>query len=224
MRALLALAVLIVTSAQAVVADPNRNSKEGFQALFQGDQKKFFEHALKDAEGGLKEAQLMVALVYERGAFGAPPDHAEAFKWYRRAAEADQPDAELSVGRFDLEGRHIKQDFLGDFIPDRPRRRKDPARAVLYYVKAAEANVVQSQAKLAGFYFAGNHVAQDKPQGYFWARVAQSNAQKMPGVDFEKVVPTMAAQLTPDQRAQAERKVAKFVTARAADEARRRRE
>ena len=230
--------VLILMSANAALAqDSNRNTQEGFEALLRGDQKKFFEHALKDAEGGLKEAQLAVASIYERGAFGMPANHAEAFKWYSRAAEAGQPEAELSVGRFYLEGKGIApnlvegnrwlerasahgnaraSDFLGDSYLTGRGVTKDPAKAVSYYLKAAEANVVQSQVKLAGFYFNGTFVSQDKVRAYFWARVAQSNPEKMPNVDFEKTIPVIVGQLTSGQRDEAEKMVAKFVAAHSA--------
>ena len=71
---------------------------------------------------------------------GVPQDDAEAAKWYRKAAEQDYVDAQISIGFRYEEGQGVAQDY---------------AEAMKWYRKAAERGVAFAQYNLGFMYDEG---------------------------------------------------------------------
>ena len=62
------------------------------------------------AEAGDANAQFLVGLIYAAGRQGAPPDTAEAAKWFRLAAEDGYIAAQFWLARMYVEGEGVPQD------------------------------------------------------------------------------------------------------------------
>lgn len=87
--------------------------------------------------------------MYEHGR-GVPQDYAEALKWYRKAADQGNADAQDSVGSMYEQGKGVPQNY---------------AEALKWYRKAAEQGDSSAQTSLGGMYEWGLGV----PQNYIWA-------------------------------------------------------
>ena len=105
----LPILLIVLASVPALAADLD-NSKAGFQDLQRGDGPGFFDHALVDAQAGLPEAQVLVAEAYQRGMFGVPVNLPEGIKWYEKAAEQHQKDAETALALIYGNGNGVPKD------------------------------------------------------------------------------------------------------------------
>lgn len=218
--------------AAAADDDANQNTREGLQALQDGDQEKFFEHALKDAEGGLAEAQLTVASMYEKGVLGAPQDNAKALYWYRRSATQGNALAEVRMAEISIQGKLVPRDlpasvewlkksashgnakandYLGDSYFAGRGVEKNQKVAVSYYLKAANANVAASQIKLGGFYLKGRGVPVDVEESYFWLYVADKNPGSAAFRDLSGALNVVRQKLPADDVAKVEKRADVFV-------------
>jgi|TARA_E500000178_G_scaffold40292_1_gene36191 TPR repeat protein len=63
------------------------------------------------AEAGDVNAQTMLGLVYAEGK-GVPQEHAEAAKWFRRAATRGHAEAQFALGVLYGLGEGVPQDFI----------------------------------------------------------------------------------------------------------------
>ena len=63
------------------------------------------------AEAGDVNAQTMLGLVYAEGK-GVPQEHAEAAKWFRRAATRGHAEAQFALGVLYGLGKGVPQDFI----------------------------------------------------------------------------------------------------------------
>lgn len=218
--------------AAAADNDADRNTLEGLQALQDGDQEKFFEHALKDAEGGLAEAQLAVASMYEKGVLGAPQDNAKALYWYRRSAAQENALAEARMAEICIQGKLMPRDwtaslewlkksaahgnakandYIGDSYLIGRGVERNMATAVSYYLKAANANVVGSQIKLGGFYLQGRGAPVDVEESYFWLYVANKNPGSAAFKDLSGALDVVRQKLSPEAVAKVEKRADVFV-------------
>ena len=93
----------------------------------------------------------------ERSRKGTPRDYIEALKWYRKAAELEYPDADLTLGNLYANGYGLEQDYK---------------KAEQHYRKAAEAGNALAQSNLGHLYEGGWGVAQDQTQAVSWLRKA----------------------------------------------------
>ena len=122
------------------------------------------------AEGGDAEAQSMLGFEYE-----TKQDLKEAVKWYRKAAEQGDVDAQLALGDMYSDGRGVEKDFKG---------------AAKWYRKAAEQGDVGSQSELGGMYSKGEGVEQDFKEAAKWYRKAAeqgyASAQWLLGIMYSK--------------------------------------
>jgi len=101
-------------------------------------------------------------------------DHAEAVRWYRKAAEQGDANAQCNLGGMYKNGRGVKQDH---------------AEAVRWYLKAAEQGQAGAQCNLGGMYENGQGVRQDHAEAVRWylkaAEQGQAGAQCILGVSYE---------------------------------------
>lgn len=92
------------------------------------------------AEGGVSEAMLRLAALYEEGR-GVEADPATAFAWYRRAAEAGHP-------------RAMRQ--LGDRLRDGDGVAADAREAAMWYERAAAAGDLAATGRLGRLLLSGD--------------------------------------------------------------------
>lgn len=236
------ICILAISWSAAIADEAEDRTREGFQALVDGDQEKFFEHALKDAEEGLPEAQLMVGAAYERGVLGAPKNLDEALKWYRRAADQNMAEAEIKIANFYLTGTGVPRDlkmanewllrasdhgsakadnFLGDSYLTGRGVEKNADTAARYYLKAANANIANSQITIGGLYVQGLGVPKDIDEGYFWLLVAQGNSNPAKIGGLGQAIATLETRIDPKRRQEIEIRAREFIAAQSPPASRR---
>jgi hypothetical protein len=157
------------------------------------------------AEKGDARAQTTVANAYSlgdtntngvwMGNIGVHQDFAEAAKWFQKAA--DQGDAEAESH---LAGMY----WTGDGVP------KDKAEGLRRYLKAANQGDVGAYMNLANFYQNGDGVPKDNVRAYYWSRLASDDATTR---HFQRIremadsrIDDLTAHMTPDQIAEAEQR------------------
>lgn len=125
-----------------------------------------FEMVLDRAKAGDVHGQYCVGRWFARGESGVVKDLAQAVEWYRRAAEAGDPDAQSDLGRCYE---------MGDGVS------KDAAQAVAWYTRAADAGNTSAQNDLGFCYANGTGVVVDQKRAVAWyhkaADAGQVNAQ-----------------------------------------------
>jgi TPR repeat protein len=90
---------------------------------------------------------LQVGDDYWFGRNGVAKNHAEAFRWYKRAADGGHIEAHLDVGRCFLNGDGTDMDV---------------AAAAAYFRKASDANNAKAQGMLGGLLLTGYHTDRDE--------------------------------------------------------------
>jgi len=111
---------------------------------------------------------------------------AEAVKWYRKAAEQGDADAQFNLGVMYDEGHGVLQ---------------DDAEAVKWYRKAAEQGNAKAQFNLGVMYGNGRGVPQDYVEAHKWFNLAaaQGNQRAIASRDIA------ASKMTREQIAEAQR-------------------
>ncbi len=135
-------------------------------------------------------AQTNLGVRYAKGE-GVPQDHAEAVKWYRKAAARGHAKALYNLGvMYDI-GQGVTQDY---------------ARAAKWYHMAAGRGYAIAQSNLGLMYSSGQGVTQDYVQAHIWLNVAASSFP--PGKDRDKAVKyrdIVAEKMTPAQISEAQK-------------------
>lgn len=83
----------------------------GFAAYDAGDLRGAYEAWLPLARSGDSRAQVALAGLLESGGPGLPRDLPAAADWYRRAAEAGDPVAQMNLAQFHVEGKGVERDL-----------------------------------------------------------------------------------------------------------------
>src|SRR6266852_2536207 len=114
------------------------------------------------AEKGVPEAQFWLGVAFEQNLWFGVTDKQEALKWYRRAAEGDQPDAENELGVRYQDGDSVEQSYV---------------EAAYWFRKAAEhvpnlGGAGQGRNNLGLLYADGNGVPKDYVNAYMWFSLA----------------------------------------------------
>jgi TPR repeat protein len=142
------------------------------------------------AEGGDVKAEHLVAMMYLWGR-GVAADPAEAFRWYRKAAEQGDADAEAEVGAV----------YWGGWQPDSPVQR-DTSQALKWFRKAADQGQEEAQFALGIMYERGAEgVPPDYALAHMWLNLAAAQSAGLAKVSLDE----LAAKMTPDQIAEARR-------------------
>ena len=97
-----------------------------------------------EAEKGEAEAQFLLGEAYYVGKFGLATNHVEAVKWFRKAAEQKDAQAQCNLGVAYGNGYGVTKDY---------------AEAVKWWRKAAEQNDAAAQFSLGACYDNGPGVA-----------------------------------------------------------------
>ena len=123
-------------------------------------------------------------------------DPAEATRWFRKAAEQGQGESQYSLGMRYLLGESVAQ---------------DAKEAVRWFKLAADQGIGMAQAALALRYSKGEGVEADFVEAYKWATLAAAQL----GPNNAGVVPShLEEKLTPEQLAEAQRRLSEFVPKR----------
>ncbi|MCP4233755.1 MAG: sel1 repeat family protein [Aestuariibacter sp.] len=80
-------------------------------------------------------------------------DEVEAFKWYRKAAEQGQADAQMLLANIYVEGIGVLENYK---------------EAVKWYTKAAQKGHIEAQYTLGLMYVKGEGVEKNEREGYAW--------------------------------------------------------
>ena len=141
------------------------------------------------AEQGDAEACLELGLRYFAGE-GVQQDYAAAAKWYELAANKGNAIAQLKLGAMYIEGHGVLQ---------------HDAEAGRWYRLAAEQGTAAAQYNLGVMYSEGRGVPQDDVEAYKWLNLATTYADSSEREAFAEARDTVAARLTPEQRAEGQR-------------------
>jgi TPR repeat protein len=136
------------------------------------------------AENGVPEVQFWLGVAFEQNLWFGVTDREQALKWYRKAAEGGDPDAENELGRHYEDGSGLEQDY---------------ARAAFWYLRAAEhvpnlGGAGQGRNNLGNLYVDGNGVSRDYVQAYMWYSLAS----------VEENIAYLEPKMTPEQIARAQ--------------------
>ncbi len=133
--------------AAAIVAEANKAYNEGYY-------NRAYELYQKIPDN--TSAQVRIGYMYSNGQ-GVSQDYAEAFRWYRRAAEQGNALGQISLGIMYEAGQGVNQDY---------------AEAVRWYRRAAEQGDAEGQSNLGNMYRIGWGVSQDYAEAVRWYRLA----------------------------------------------------
>jgi len=152
-----------------------------------------FEKTKAQAEAGDAVGQRELGKHYLYGA-GVAGDFSEACKWFRKAAEQNDAEAQYDLGSVYDEG--------GEGVP------RDLVEACKWYRKAAEQNYAKAQCCLGNAYNFGTGVPQDNVQAYKWLALAAAQGDQN-GKNALKLLEEVLG-LTPAQKAEGEKLVRGF--------------
>jgi TPR repeat protein len=150
---------------------------KGLEAYQRGD----YAAALREwrplAGQGDAAAQYKLGALYDDGQ-GVPQDHAEAMRWYRKAAKQGYAIVAYTIGDYQGAARLYRelaeqgdveaQDRLGSMYNRGMGVPEDYAEAAKWYRKAAEQGYASAQYNLGNMYLSGDGVPQDYVQAYKW--------------------------------------------------------
>lgn len=184
---------------------------------------------LRAAEQGQMYAQFNLGVLYASGR-GVAHDPARAAAWFRKAADQGMPEAQFEIGRSFEFGQGVWRDTteaavwyrkaadqgwaraqahlgtlyaLGEGVP------QDIAQGLAWYRRAAEQYDRLALHNLGRAYQFGVGVAQDPVEAYKWLTLGEE-AERELGAESQKALAdsreALARSLTPDQRAEAERR------------------
>jgi TPR repeat protein len=122
---------------------------------------------------------------------GVPQDYAEAVRWYRKATDQGNADAEGNLGVMYDEGQGVPQDY---------------AEAVRWCRKAADQGNAGAQSNLGRMYYYGRGVPPDYAEAYMWANLAASRAGGDDQKKFADARELVAKKMTAEQIAEAQRR------------------
>jgi hypothetical protein len=118
------------------------------------------ERLTPSAEQGDAAAQLKLGMHYYNNLGRRhPPDYAEALKWFRRAADQGNAEAQDHIGLMYYSGRGVPQDY---------------AEAARWYLLAAQAGNEHAQSQLTQMYQGGVGVPRDYQESKKWARMLKA--------------------------------------------------
>ena len=121
---------------------------------------------------------------------GVERDSTEAVKWYRRAAGHGDLATQLLLGDLYREGRGVQE---------------DQEEAARWYRRAAEQGLSVAQVQLSALYWIGKGVPRDYAAAHMWMDIAAVHASAGGHSRFAAVRDLMAAFLTAEQLADAQR-------------------
>ena len=120
----------------------------------------------------------------------SPADHAEAAKWYEKAAESGNTYAQYLLGYIYESGKNGAT--------------AEPEKAAKWYALAAEKGEPLAQFHLGWLYFEGKGVPSDPVAGYMWSNLAAAQLSGEERTAAEKQRDYIATKLSSDQLTKAQ--------------------
>ena len=185
LRLLTGILIGLFSAGPVMAYESADKAKDGIAAYGRGDYATAVKLWEPPADHGDAISQTSLGYMYDAGK-GVPRDYVKAVKWYRLAAEQGEIMAQNNLGRMYELGHGVPQDY---------------AEAVKWYRLAAERGFGQAQSDLGRMYAFGYGVAQDYVQAHMWFNLAAAE-KEVDAVHYRDVV---AAKMTPDQIAEAQR-------------------
>ena len=159
------------------------------------------EYFRRSAELGFAPAQVVLGYLFETGR-GTPVNTREAFGWYKRAAQQDDPLAQWLAGRMiyagSVPGRDLNEasallqsaadhgDAFGEYLLGKAKLdREDYPNAAAWLGKAAQQGLPQAQEQLAKLLRDGQGVSQDKFRAYVWMLVSNDAGNRRVASDLQ---------------------------------------
>lgn len=173
-------AQFLLAEAYLVGGDPYVLPRDDEQAVH------FYQKA---ADQNHPEAQAKLGELYWGGNCGLPKDVTKAAYWYRRAEKNGHHEALVSIALI-----HSNADGPDHRLPDLPN---DELFAL--HKKGAELNLSFCQHELGTLYFEGKVTPRDLVKAHAWYKVASENGRKVWQFQWQELL----AQMTPEEKAQA---------------------
>ena len=172
-------------------------------------------------------AENYLGSMYEDGVV-VTQDHAEAVKWYQKAAEQGVAEAQVNLGFMYAEGRGVSRDYgaamkwyrkaagqgvakarfnIGLMHQNGWGVPADDARALKWTRQAARQGYADAQVNLGFRYAVGHGVPKDLVRAHMWSNLAAERGNEM-AMDNRAVV---AAKITPAEIAEAQRLAREWV-------------
>jgi uncharacterized protein len=192
-KAFLAAGVLALALFGSAMAGP---LEDGEAAYHRGDYAEAMRLLRPLAEQGDANAQSQLGAMYTFGD-GVPHDTEQGAMWYRKAAEQGNANAQNKLG------------LMYAFGIGTP---KDGAQSLFWYRKAAEQGDASAQFTLGLMYYDGAGVPENYMTSHMWFNLAASGAGN-PELRNQaaKSRDGVAAKMTPDQIAEAQRMAREWV-------------
>ena len=222
-RSIGALAALALAAGLVLGTPARADFQAGARAFRAGDYGSARAAWEDRARAGEAAAQVALGGLYD-GGLGVARDHARAVAWYRLAAEQGDAQGQYELAIQYLPGKGVERDSaralkllrgaadqglaeaqyqlglllrrgVGGAAPA-------PAQAAAWHLKAARQGLALAMARLGNMYRDGVGVAQDPVEAYVWYSLAMDG-----GVGAARLLKkTAAKKLTPEQKAQAEKR------------------
>jgi hypothetical protein len=197
--------VLILLLALASVISRNWNSRHQRQAGQVGGRTRLATAPVNAT--GVASPDVRIGNMYRRGSAGLP-DPIEAIKWYSKAANQNDAEAQYNLGemselgeggradieaaikwyrRAALQGHSLAQHRLGyiyDSGKDVPR---NAAEAIKWYTRAANQGESLDEFVLGGIYAAGTDVPKDLVKAIYWYEMAQAAGFDAAGIQLKSL-------------------------------------
>jgi len=182
------------------------------------------------AADGNAPSQGKLGLLYETGA-SVEQDHAEALKWYQKAADLGDVTAHNNIGFMYFSGAGVSKDLdeaikwflkaadlgstvamdnLGELYSRGMGVARDYSEAFKWFRKAVDLGHGPATCKLGFLYGAGRGVPQDNVQAYMWFSLGVTAGIDQAG----KYRDTVAAEMTPEQIKEAELLASQWMASR----------
>ena len=121
----------------------------------------------------LADAQYSLGLMYDNGQ-GVQQDHAEAVKWFRKAAEQDDAEAAKWYRKAAEQGIVVAQFNIGVMYAGGEGVPQNHTEAVKWFRKAAERGYASAQFALGLMYGLGKGVPKDNVPVHMWFTLASA--------------------------------------------------
>ena len=159
-----ALLLIVVCVGVAVKRQSKQQKRIAQQALAAFEESDYdrglrFATKVKDKDSRL---QYFVGVCYANGYGGASSNDVEAVRWYRKAAELGNTDAQFNLGLMYTKGQGVVQDDM---------------EAARWYRKAAEQGNASAQVNLGWVYENGRGVAKSDVEAVRWYRKAAEQGE-----------------------------------------------
>ena len=164
--------------------------EDGEAAYQRGDYAAAMSYWRPLAEQGDATAQSNLGVMYANGQ-GVPQDYPQALIWTRKAADQGDAAAQNNLGVMYRDGQGVALDY---------------AQAAIWFRKAADHGDAVAQNNLGGIYYEGQGVLRDFVRAHMWFNLAASRAEDAETREqAAKNREILAAKMTPDQIAEAQR-------------------